>query len=153
MSEAEKPQAIIVDIDGTIADCSHRAIHVNNLEGRKNWSAFNSRMHLDEPKHRVLAIVQAMADKGVAVILLTGRFNEFKSVTLDWLGKHGVPFNTLIMRPDKDFRSDHVIKEELYEKCIQPFFDVVFVLDDRDSVVEMWRARGLCCLQVQKGDY
>jgi hypothetical protein len=32
-------------------------------------------------------------------------------------------------------------------------FDVQFVLDDRDQVVEMWRAMGLTCLQVAPGNF
>ncbi|WP_446680100.1 phosphatase domain-containing protein [Cellulomonas biazotea] len=36
---------------------------------------------------------------------------------------------------------------------IEPHFDVIGVVDDRRSVVEMWRSRGLVCFQVAEGDF
>ena len=32
-------------------------------------------------------------------------------------------------------------------------YNVKFVLDDRNRVVEMWRSLGLTCLQVADGDF
>lgn len=148
-----KIEAIIVDIDGTIADCSHRAHHVNNPEGTKDWPAFNAGMDRDIPKYEVLRVIEALAAHGVAVLLVTGRFQEFKFTTLRWLLENKIGFNSLFMRQDGDYRSDHVIKKEIYHEWIYPVFNVIGVFDDRDSVVAMWREQGLTCFQVQKGDY
>lgn len=148
-----KPEAIIVDIDGTIADCAHRAIFVNNPEGTKDWKSFNARMDRDTPKYEVLRVIEALAAQGIAVLLVTGRFEEFRQITVKWLLENKIGYNLMIMRPNGDFRSDHTIKKEIYHEHIYPYFDVVGVFDDRDSVVEMWREQGLTCFQVQKGDY
>ena len=37
---------------------------------------------------------------------------------------------------------------EMFDRGIRPYFDVRFVVDDRPSVVEMWRANGLSVLAV-----
>jgi hypothetical protein len=148
-----KPSCYLVDIDGTIADCRHRAIHVNNPEGTKDWDAFNATMHLDEPKRDVLRIIDALHSDGFAIVLVTGRFSCYQEVTIQWLLKHSIPFSRLLMRKDGDYRSDHIVKREIYHEQIYPMFDVVGVFDDRDSVVAMWRKEGLTCFQVQKGDY
>ncbi len=76
-----------------------------------------------------------------------------EAITTHWLELHGIPFNELLMRADNDYRSDEIIKEELYFNSINPRFDVVGVLDDRDRVVQMWRRIGLACLQVAPGDF
>jgi hypothetical protein len=58
------------------------------------------------------------------------------------------------MRATGDFRQDSLVKREIYSNHIQKQFGKpVFILDDRDQVVEMWRSLDLPCLQVRKGDY
>ena len=58
------------------------------------------------------------------------------------------------MRETADFRSDSIIKHEIYQLCIKGKYDVQFVLDDRQKVVDMWRnAIGLTTLQVAEGNF
>jgi hypothetical protein len=152
MSDQNRPDAIIVDIDGTIADITHRAHFVNTL-GKKDWDSFNANMHLDAPKAEIINIIKRLEQTGLAILLVTGRFSKFRKVTIEWLVENDMIWNALIMRPNNDYRSDHIIKRELYHEIIYPKFNVVGVFDDRDSVVDMWRKEGLTCLQVQKGDY
>lgn len=146
-----KIPAIIVDLDGTLCDITHR-IHFIEGEGKKNWDAFNAAMHKDAPKHNIIDLVNTFFHHNHQILLVTGRFEKYSMPTVRWLAEHGVKWNALYMRKDGDFRSDHITKEEHLE-VIRQKFDVRFVLEDRDKVVEMWRKNGLTCLQVQKGDY
>jgi hypothetical protein len=57
------------------------------------------------------------------------------------------------MRKKGDFRKDSVVKKEIYEKYIKDNFNILFCLDDRNQVVNMWREIGIKCLQVQDGDF
>jgi hypothetical protein len=57
------------------------------------------------------------------------------------------------MREDGDCRSDVEVKEEIYEKYLKGVVDIAFCIDDRQSVVDMWRSKGLVCLQCAKGDF
>ena len=50
-------------------------------------------------------------------------------------------------RPDEEFKSDLADKFEEFGGKI----DIVF--DDRNKVVDMWRARGTTCVQVAEGDF
>ena len=47
----------------------------------------------------------------------------------------------------------HYIKKEIYRHLIKPYYDVLFAIDDRQQVVDLWRDEGLVCLQCAKGDY
>ena len=57
------------------------------------------------------------------------------------------------MRADRDFREDSVVKYEIYRDHIRDNYNIKFVLDDRQRVVDMWRGQGLRVLQVDKGDF
>ena len=58
------------------------------------------------------------------------------------------------MRKDEDNRKDSIIKWELYEKHIKPMnVNILFILDDRNQVVEMWRSKGFTVFQVANGDF
>ncbi len=45
------------------------------------------------------------------------------------------------------------MKREIYAKYIAPHYDVTFVVDDRKSVVDMWRSCGLVTLQCAEGNF
>lgn len=147
------PRAIIVDLDGTLADCSHRRHHVEN--GKKDWPAFFAGIAHDEVNRTVLQVVQFYAGFHV-VLFVTGRGEENRDVTEAWLREHVPAFATksrLLMRRAGDRRSDVDVKAELYRECIDGRYDVRLVLDDRNSVVKMWRELGLECWQVAEGDF
>jgi hypothetical protein len=57
------------------------------------------------------------------------------------------------MRRAGDRRKDWVVKSELYREHIEPRYDVLLVLDDRDQVVRAWRGLGLTVFQVAEGDF
>ena len=63
------------------------------------------------------------------------------------------------MRHTNDYRADSIVKSELYDSLVSEWSYVfnsstpVIIFDDRQSVVDMWRDRGLTCCQVAKGDF
>lgn len=137
-----KEECIIVDVDGTLSHIS---------DGRSPYDA--SRASNDVLDDAVSSIVAMGYQNGYKVIVLTGREAKNREVTENWLIENGVPFDELYTRADGDYRKDAIVKQELYETHIKNRFNVKFVLDDRNQVVDMWREIGLKCLQVQPGDF
>lgn len=95
-----------------------------------------------------------------AIFIMSGRNETCRPDTQKWLAKHAVPYKTLLMRPKDDLdpttgnhKKDTLIKHELFEKYIWGKYNVMFILDDRQTVVDQWRAMGLKCLQVQPGAF
>jgi len=142
VEEDDREEAIIVDVDGTLA-------HIVN--GRSPYDA--SRAMEDELDDAVSVITAMAYQNGYKVIILTGRSAEHRDVTVEWLEANGVDYDELYTREDGDTREDSVVKEELFRKHVEPRFNVKFVLDDRNSVVQKWRSLGLKCLQVAEGNF
>lgn len=136
-----KPQAWIVDIDGTVA-----------LKGDR--SPFDwKRVGEDKPNEPVLTVVRALAGCGHRLIFVSGRMEQCRDTTVAWLNRHRVDAVHLHMRPDDDYRPDEVLKREIYEKEIRDRYEVAGVIDDRAKVVAMWRSLGLTVLQCADGNF
>lgn len=88
-----------------------------------------------------------------AVIVLSGRDEKYKPETQTWLRKFDFEYDELYMRPEGDERNDAIVKDELFELYIAGKYNIDFVLDDRQRVVDMWRSKGIKCLQVAPGDF
>jgi hypothetical protein len=52
-----------------------------------------------------------------------------------------------------DMRKDSVVKQELFERFVRDKYNISFILDDRQQVVDMWRGLGLTVFQVAEGDF
>ncbi len=143
--------AIIVDIDGTLAEISQRRKYVENKP--KNWDKFFQNMEKDGIHEEVVNTVRHYYLFKYEILLLTGREEKFREVTENWLEEKGIGYSKLFMRDTKDFRADDVIKEEIFKKHIEPTYNVFLCIDDRNRVVNMWRRLGLVCFQVADGNF
>jgi hypothetical protein len=85
--------------------------------------------------------------------LVSGRPDNFRNVTEGWLKDNNISYDALYMRPAGDRRPDSINKKEIYLDQIEKSFDVLFVVDDRRAVVDMWRGLGLTVLHCANGDY
>lgn len=145
--DLSKPKAIIVDIDGTVAKC----------EGVRSPYDY-TKVSLDKPNEKVIRLVQSAAyDLNYKILFVSGRLGPYGSQcykdTEDWLYEHvKVPIEDLHMRW-VDGVDDTVIKAQIFDVNIYDNYNVQWVLDDRDRVVDMWRQRGLLTLQVEGGDF
>jgi hypothetical protein len=152
----------IVDLDGTVADCTWRLIyaeaaraHTDRELRNRAWRTFHSKCTEDPVHEGVADLVRAWARAGNGVIYLTGRGIEWANDTVAWLRKRDLPIipDLLLMRGDGDWRNSVEYKRDMYERMIaSPVWKrnghtVSFVLEDMDKLVEMWRGLGLTCLQ------
>lgn len=142
------PEAIIVDIDGTVA----------HMAGRSPYDY--TQVHTDTVDEHVTWLVNRIAGgSGARVLFVSGRDDSCREETAKWLDNHKIYWDELHMRPTgaKDERGnklpDYLVKYTLFNENIRGKYNVRFVLDDRNQVVDLWRALGLKCLQVQPGDF
>lgn len=137
------PEAYIFDIDGTLA-------HIDPDNPRDVYDA--SRAHEDLVDVEVREILLNL-NKTYEIIIMSGRTEDHRPETEQWLRAHGFAYEELHMRASGDVRKDSVVKNELFREHIADKYHVRGVFDDRQQVVDMWRQIGLKCFQVQEGDF
>lgn len=132
---------IVCDIDGTIADGSHRVHHLKTTP--KDWKKYFSLLHLDSPIVDVISDVTTDSHElGAHVILVSARPEDYREETIEWLNKHDVTYDALVMRRSGDSRDDDIVKEEIYNKYLKQY-NILKVYDDRPRVIRMWKSKGL----------
>jgi hypothetical protein len=142
----------IFDIDGTLADNSHRT-HLL-ASSPKDWDSYFKLSHLDKPHKHICDLAKKLDCEASPVVFLSGRHSGEMAVTAAWLRLHVLdkPFS-LFMRREGDFRPDYVIKLELLAEVRAAGMEPIMCFDDRDSVVKMWRDAGVPCAQVAPGAF
>lgn len=148
-----KLAAIIVDIDGTLA-CRNPEGQQVDIKGDGKYRSIHDykRVGEDQPFLHIVELVNLLAEN-YEILVTTGRPESCRLETLIWLDKHLITHHSLFMRKTGDYRKDCIIKQEIYERYIEPEYDVLFALDDRDQVVRAWRDLGIPCLQVAPGAF
>lgn len=131
----------LFDIDGTLASMSDRSPF--------KWDEVGN----DDPRKQVILTAQALAKAGYKIVVMSGRDAVCRNETIGWLYLYDIPFSELHMRAEGDMRKDNIVKQELFDEHIRHKYDVVAVFDDRQQVVDMWRAMGVDCFQVAPGDF
>jgi hypothetical protein len=142
---------ILVDLDGTLADCSHRIHHI--LKKPKDWKALFSACIDDLPISHMLNLLSVIDREEVEIWITSGRSDECRIQTEGWLTNFGVVYDRLIMRKAGDFTDDEILKPSWLSDGTIPRERVLLALDDRNRVVKAWRDAGVPCLQVAEGDF
>jgi predicted kinase len=143
---------IICDIDGTIADLTHRLHYVKG--DTKDWTSFFQDVVFDDFREGVWDQVcsEGVWRKDCEIIFVSGRSDITRSDTEMWLKeKTGLKNFILLMRQSWDRRDDTVVKREMYDKYLSRM-RVVRVYDDRPRVIRMWRDLGLDVVDVGTGE-
>lgn len=142
--QPDLPGAIICDLDGTLAW----------MQDRSPYDGTKVDKDKIDPQLRDLLIL--LRHMGFTLLFVSGRegTDECRTKTQKWLESHFDNHDfKLFMRKEKDYRSDEIIKKEIYDTYIKDKYYIATVFDDRNKVVDMWRKEGLLCCQVAEGDF
>lgn len=134
-------RAVIFDMDGTLCDVSS----IRHLvEGpKRNFPVFHLASAHCPPHEWVVNEARKAHQDGYIVCILTGRMNEFRSLTTAWLKTHDVPFRWLLMRENGDFRKDVIIKEERLQFLQDTGYVVIHAWDDNPNIIALWESKGI----------
>lgn len=137
--DPELPNIVIFDLDGTLAKMNGR--------GPFDWH----RVGEDSVNEPIRFLFNSFTIDTRFVV--SGRDGVCRKETEEWLARHGLHYSKLFMRAAGDNRKDAVIKKEIFDREINGKYNVIFVVDDRTQVVEMWRSLGITCLQCAEGNF
>ena len=147
------PNAIIVDLDGTVA---------NNTTGRSFYGKESySKMYDDEVYSDVKHFLHNCVSGEPTIIFITGRngdpssfFNDGYEISKQWIkDKLGIDEFILYTRKPGDYTSSDLYKKAVYESYIKDQYDIDFVLEDSMKCCNMWRELGLLCFNVWFNNY
>jgi len=145
---------VVTDLDGTLNNCVHR----QHLAAQGRWEEFHSLLGQDTIYDDVAWMLLSLPTD-LTVMAVTGRNERYRKETYHWLERATMSeyIDSVLMRPDDNFESDHILKPRMLEENLgskqKVLEEVVLVLDDRDKVVQAWRDYGLPCWQVRPGGY
>lgn len=139
---------VICDLDGTLFDIDHR-LHL--LED-KQWDAFFAACVDDTVNEWCAELIRAMVTAGYPVIFVSGRNEQVRAETERQLFGLGFQRHKLYMRPRDNRQADVDFKKKLLNTELAAT-DILFVVEDRARVAEMWRSRGIVVLQCATGDF
>ena len=169
----EEVPTVIFDIDGTLADIEHRRPFVTGK--KKDFDSFNAAMDGDAPNDPIVELLWMCDYAAKQIIFCTGRMEQYREVTRNFLldkcwfestyhtgvkcsresiERHIDTF--LMMRPDERRHDpDSEIKQDMLNEILKIVDkrNILFAVDDRKRVVDMWRANGITCLQVAEGNF
>lgn len=145
---------VLCDLDGTLCDIKHRLRYVDGSMGeKKDWKSFFQEIPNDTIRQDVLDHLRAAISEGRKVFFVSARPDTYHGVTETWLRENlptGFKYEGLIMRSAYDKREDTVVKQDMYDKYFK-HYPIELVIDDRPSVIEMWRSNKLTVLDVGDG--
>lgn len=145
-------KAVVFDLDGTLANIQKRREILK--QNPKNWDNFFSDMASDLPNHAIVELFKVLAaTQCYIMIVVTGRPERYREVSSRWLAKHDLKIANMFMRREGDRRGDNIVKREILHEIQSSGLEIAFSVDDRESVVKMWRDNGITCLQCDDGNF
>lgn len=146
----------IIDIDNTLADCSHRLHHIQKEP--KDWDSFFAECNKDTVIEHVRDMVRGFAERKYQLFFFTARPEKTRLATEGWLWFNllvdkSFPATTvfLSMRQDNDHRDDDILKKEMLDTHFPDRSVIHMVLEDRPRIIRMYRAEGLKVLDCGDG--
>lgn len=150
---------LVVDIDGTLADIEPRMSIAGKEPSRENLEQFQAwldrvqtheTLAKDEPIQGMRNLLECVRAGAGYMVYLTGRSDKYRTVTTDWLEKHGFPVAPIRMRKDDDWRTAADFKcMELRE--LRSYIELPCIVIDDDAggdCSDMYDAEGITHLKV-----
>ena len=148
VDKVEPGRAVVFDVDGVLADASHRQHLITGY--RHDWMAFFDECGKDGLIAET-AQLAALLDPSVQVILLTARPSRVEAITVDWMGRHGVRWDLLIMREYGDYSYARDFKQYTVAELRAYGFELQLALEDDPRNQAMFEREGIPCVYIHSG--
>src|ERR1700726_998266 len=100
----------VFDLDGTLCNIEHRLHYIQGES--KDWREFFAACVDDKPIQHMLQLASELSFHA-QIVYVSGRSDEVRGQTLDWLEAEAAPEGPLYMRKAGDHKPDHELKIEL----------------------------------------
>ena len=142
--------AVVFDMDGVLSDAAGRQ-HLLERP-RRDWDAFFEAVGDDELIDEVARLMEVL-DDDLFVVLLTARPIRVQRQTLEWLDRHGLRWDLLVMRDWGDYGASRDYKRDAVHDLRAHGFDLRLAFEDDRRNVDMFHAEGVPCIYIHSGYY
>ncbi|MEM1549241.1 MAG: HAD family acid phosphatase [Candidatus Methanomethylicia archaeon] len=147
-------EAAIFDIDGVIADVSERLRKALEPFGKKSvealsrdekkkfWEEFLNPqlLKLDKPKIEVINHVRRLSERGIRIIIVTGRSREKqKDGTIEQLKSWDIPYHEIYFRGKNDLRKEEIYKRSVIKSLLKKGYRIIELWEDNQKVIDSIR--------------
>lgn len=139
--------SIALDLDGTITKEDVGALPQDWFDDHEYINRFLKKCTLKPG-------IEVLEEYEIVPIIITGRIESRRQLTIDWLNKHDIKFKALIMCPDNYYLEDGQIKFT-WEKYAQLKLmqhrnhDITMAFDDKLCAVETLNQHGILSFLVK----
>lgn len=142
--------AIVFDMDGVLSDAASRQHFLQRP--KRDWDAFFAACGDDKLIDDVARLLEVI-DADHRIVLLTARPISVQPQTLDWLERHDLRWDLLIMREYGDYQASTTFKRRSTQELRGYGFDLRLAFEDDRRNVEMFQAEGVPCIYIHSGYY
>lgn len=136
--------AVIVDIDSTLCDTTHRHHLSPYADPSKTWEEYGQNCEFDAPIRGTVELVKLLGT-AYNIRIVSGRPQTLLAPTRRWLRKHQIAYSSVHLRsPDEPVGNAEYKK--YYLDIVRTSEAVALAIDDWPSVVEMYHAEGVPCV-------
>ena len=136
------PRAVITDLDGTLA-----------IIGERNATTEQKRLMEDALNRNLAAVLTMYYKHGYKILVSTGRWEEYKILTQQWLKANDIHVDEIFMRPVSNYDSGRRLKEWYLENIIMSRFDIHLAFEDVYACAKMYRSHDIPCWLVNDEPY
>ena len=151
MKMRARPDAVIVDMDGTLANVSSIRHLVDGINSKKDFNAFHKASEFVPANKQAVDFCVRHHKAGRKVLILTARMRMWEGATTRFLDRELAPHapyvKPIFMRADRDYRKDREIKTEIFDEISQ-HYNIVAACDDNPAIVELWEEKGIPEIEV-----
>ncbi len=141
-------RCVIVDVDGVLADATHRQHLVTG--GRRRWDEFFEMCDRDALIEPTKITLDLMASD-LTIVLLTARPEWVMPETRAWMERFAIRWDLLIMRDYGDYSAARDFKHFVVADLRSRGFVPLLALDDDPRNVAMFERANVPCAYVHSG--
>lgn len=143
-------ESAIFDLDGVLADASGRQHYLDRRV--RDWDGFFEAAGQDSVLEDSVTLLHTLA-RTLQVVVLTARPVFIRPATVEWLERHELAWDLLVMRPDFDRTPSEGYKRDSLLELRKVGFEPVIGFEDDVRNVAMMRAEGVPCVYIHSGYY
>ena len=139
--------AVLVDLDGTVCDVSHRQ-HLIADRANADWRAYSLQCYADKPVPNIIGLVRFFYDEGLRIALVSGRHEAARTLTEEWCADNHLAYDMLVLRAEGDHTPNAEYKVQAVKQLARDGYSVVYAIDDFHKAADALRSVGVPTLLV-----